>query len=638
MHTIKRYFFFIGLLFLSACQGSDEARPKNQNKVVFHQAVNDSHSYANVDAIHTSHLHLELDVNFDNQSIYGIARHKMVNSGCDTAIFDIKGLEIQKVTIGAKGDEVNTDYMIGKYDSILGAPLAVKIAANTELVNIYYKTTAESDALDWLDASLTEGKKHPYLYTQGQAILTRTWIPIQDTPANKITYSADVKVPVDLLALMSAENPKKKSSDGLYHFKMDQAIAPYLIALAVGDLEYRMLGRRCGVYSEPAMLRKAAWEFSELPQLIGVAESIYGKYQWKQYDILVLPYSFPFGGMENPRLTFANPTIITGDRSLISVIAHELAHSWSGNLVTNATWEDFWLNEGFTVYFEHRIMEALYGEETAKMLSIIELQELNREIDVMNKGKFPEDSKLKLNLKYRSPDEGMTTIAYVKGAYFLKTLEHLAGREVFDEFITGYFDHFQFSSLTTETFEVYLKDHLLTPNKINFNVSDWLYNPNLPRNAYVVDSKKLVEAEEMAKDFIKGKDIFSKKYNHVRRRKELKRESLSTQEWMAFIRALPKDVSIDKLREIDQHVSFKSWKNSEVATEWYLLAIAREYTDVDPYLKKFLMKIGRLKFIEPIYVQLAKRPESKKWAIVVFAEAANNYHPISRNAVKEILL
>jgi aminopeptidase N len=320
--------------------------------------------------------------------------------------------------------------MIGKWDkdSILGQPLLISIKPGTKYINIYYETTEKTEAIDWLAPNLTEGEDLPFMYTQGQAILTRTWIPIQDSPTNRLTYSADVHVPEEMMAIMSASNPTKKAVDGKYHFEMKQPIPCYLIALASGNIEYRSLGNNCGVYAEPKVLGKAANELVDLPRMMRAAEGLYGPYKWDQYDVLVLPYSFPFGGMENPRLTFLSPTVIAGDRSLVSVVAHELAHSWSGNLVTNASWEDFWLNEGFTVYFENRIMEELFGKDVADILALIEFAELQDELKTIAKSKYPQDAQLKLELRGRNPDDGMTDIAYVKGAFFLKTLEEKVGR------------------------------------------------------------------------------------------------------------------------------------------------------------------------------------------------------------------
>jgi len=454
----------------------------------FSEAVHDAHSYANIDEIRTTHLHLDIEVNFESEIVSGVARHQMGEHSCDTAIFDIKGLDIKKITIGEK-DEKETDFEIGDEDEWLGQPLYIKIKPSTKYINIYYQTTDATEAIDWLPASLTSGKKQPFMYTQGQAILTRSWIPIQDSPMSRITYSADIQVPNDLLAIMSADNPEKKNSDGVYHFEMKQKIPSYLIALAVGDLTYTALGDNCGVYSEPELAAKCKYEFADLPKMIATAESLYGEYRWDQFDMVILPYSFPFGGMENPRLTFANPTLLAGDQSLVSVVAHELAHSWSGNLVTNATWDDFWLNEGFTVYFENRIMEELYGKEVAEILQVIERQELDVTLDDMENGDnpHPEDTRLKLELTERNPDDGMTEIAYNKGAFFLRTIEELVGRKKFDEFLKEYFNDHAFETISTEKFIRYLNTELLEPNKLtDFNVNEWVYQPGLPENCVSV--------------------------------------------------------------------------------------------------------------------------------------------------------
>lgn len=632
----KLYLFFYLLLSIAftSCDSKEIIENEDESKkVIISQPVRDAHSYANLDEIKTKHIHLDLEVDFTTKSIYGIARHEMINNGTDTAVFDIKGLEINRVTIGKEEHEANADYVIGKDDPILGAPLSVKIDSNTTFINIYYKTTSESSALDWLDPILTNGKKHPYLYTQGQAILTRTWIPSQDSPSNRITYSADVKVPKELMALMSAKNPTKKNDSGEYHFDMKQPIPVYLIALAVGDLSYRKLGKNSGVYTEPSMIGKVAWEFADLQKMIFAAEKLYGKYEWEQYDVIVLPYSFPFGGMENPRLTFANPTLIAGDRSLVTVIAHELAHSWSGNLVTNATWDDFWLNEGFTVYFENRIMESLYGKEIADILALIEFQELEVEIEEISSGMHPEDTYLKLALDGRDPDEGMTQIAYVKGAFFLKTLEETVGREKFDAFINTYFDTYKFKTLTTETFEKYLTENLLKPNKIKFNTKEWLYGKGMPKNCVKLVSPRFEGLQKLADDFAAGKNIF-----YAKRKKDvLTREKYITQEWLAFIRKLPRDISLDKLKKLDEKLGFKNCGNAEIMTEWYVLGIQAGYNELRPNITAFLKKIGRRKFLLPIYKTLAKDPENIKFARQVYKQARPYYHSVSQKTMDELL-
>ncbi|MFK7784316.1 MAG: M1 family metallopeptidase [Crocinitomicaceae bacterium] len=611
-----------------SCTGSEDS---SDNEGGFHP-VKDAHSYANIDQVRTKHLHLDLAINFDAKTVSGVARHEMSEHEATTAIFDIKSLDIQKVTLG-KDDEIGTDFELGDSDEILGRPLKVNIKPTTKYINIYYSTTDETQAIDWLDPILTSGKKQPFMYTQGQAILTRSWIPIQDSPTNRITYSADVQVPSELMAIMSAENPKKKSEDGLYHFEMKQKIPCYLIAIAVGDLMYTPLGDRSGIYSEPELAQECEYEFTDLPKMIDAAEDLYGAYQWDQFDMVILPYSFPFGGMENPRLTFANPTLIAGDQSLVSVVAHELAHSWSGNLVTNATWDDFWLNEGFTVYFENRIMEALYGEEIANIHKYIEFQDLTATVDDMENGEHPEDTHLKLHLHERDPDEGMTDIAYVKGAFFLRSLEKEVGRKKFDVFLKEYFDSHAFETITTEDFVEYLQAELLEPNKVDFNLEEWIYQPGIPENCIEIRSKRLEHMVELAQEVNDGEMIF------IGEGANLKRGDFITQEWVAFIRGLSDDISPETMAELDEKLEFSENANRVIKLEWFQLAVRTGYTAARPHMKEHLVKVGRRWLIEGIYKTLAKSddPSDVDFAKDVFDEAKDNYHFVSRSTVEGIL-
>lgn len=590
----------------------------------------DAHSYSNTDDVRTKHLHLELDVNFKNNTIYGVVRHELDTHEADTIIFDIKNLDINKITLG-KTNETEAEFIIGEFDPILGQPLSVMITPETKFVNIYYQTTDEAEALDWLPPSLTEGKEHPFLYTQGQAILTRSWIPVQDTPKNRITYSADVKVPSELMAIMSASNPTEKSEDGNYHFEMKQKIPAYLIALSVGDLAYISTGANCGVYAEPGMVQKSADEFKDLGKMIEAAEGLYGEYRWDQYDIVVLPYSFPFGGMENPRLSFINPTVIAGDGSLVSVIAHELAHSWSGNLVTNATWNDFWMNEGFTVYFENRIMEEIYGKDVADILALIEHQDLVVALDDIENSDFPEDSQLKLQLSARNPDEGMTDIAYVKGAYFLRTLESKVGRKTFDKFLENYFNKHAFETITTEDFLAYLEKELIEPNNLDFNAKEWIYEPGMPDNCVVIESERLDEMKVIAEEINKGNDPFEGE--------KIELTDRITQEWQTFIRGLSTDISNEKMNELESAIGFGAKGNPAIKSDWFLLAAKSGNKELRPGMEAYLMKIGRRWYIESIYEALSESEdkENLEWARSVYEKAKSNYHFVTRSTVEEIL-
>ena len=591
----------------------------------------DVHSYANIEDIRTTHLHLELDVNFENKKIYGVARHEMSKHDVDVAIFDIKGLEIIKITTGGE-TEKNVDFIIGEYSEQMGRALKVSIDNATKFINIYYQTTEKTEALDWLAPEQTTGKQHPYLYTQGQAILTRSWIPLQDSPLNRITYSADVKVPNGVIALMSANNPKERNDENVYHFEMKQRIPSYLIALAVGDMVYSSLGDNCGVYSEKELAEDCIYEFTDLPKMITAASAIYGEYQWDQYDIVMLPYSFPFGGMENPRLTFANPTILAGDRSSTSVIAHELAHSWSGNLVTNATWDDFWLNEGFTVYFENRIMEALYGKEEADILATIEYQDLLASIEAIENSEHPEDSHLKLHLNGRAPDDGMTDIAYVKGAFFLRTLEETAGRELLDEFLNNYFVKHSFQSITTEDFLVDLKADLLEAHNIEFNAEEWIYQPGMPDNHAVIESPRLNNMIQLANNLNEDNVITSVFENKTR-------NDYTTQEWLAFVRTLDNSTSNKTMLTLNNQFKFSSEGNSILKSDWFKLCARSGFRDVQSDMQAFLVKIGRRWLVEGVYQALmdSDNQSDHVFARETFKKASSSYHFVTRTTIAEIV-
>ena len=359
--------------------------------------------------------------------------------------------------------------MTQRFDSIqptpaFGSALRVTVPANADRVRITYASSPSAKGLQWLTPAQTSGKKQPFLFSQAQAIQARSFIPLQDTPAVRMTYDATIRVPKDLVAVMAAEATPGEKGSGVFRFRMPQAIPSYLIALAVGDLTFKAMSDRTGVWAEPAMVDAAAKEFEDTERMIKTTEALYGPYRWGRYDLLVLPPSFPFGGMENPRVTFATPTVIVGDKSLVALVAHELAHSWSGNLVTNATWSDFWLNEGFTTYLERRIVEVVYGKRLADMERIIGLRDLAQ---ARADATAPGDRTLQPDLKGRDPDDAYSVVPYEQGALFLSFLEAKFGRETFDQFLRRWFDEHAFQSVSTEQFLAFLTKHLLlgTPRR-----------------------------------------------------------------------------------------------------------------------------------------------------------------------------
>jgi len=609
------------ILLLSIIFGCE----KNQTKLP--QYAIDTHSFAKPNEAVAKHLDLDIEVDLILKKIFGKASYTIEQAPNAKFIhFDFKGLEIDKVTFNDTDEKQK--YQVIKGDEIHGHDFTIPINSSVKKVNIYYQTTNKTEALQFLNPQQTADKKHPFLFTQGQAILTRTWIPIQDSPQLRLTYNAKVKVAQkELMAVMSAENPKEKSIDGIYHFKMEQAISPYLIALAVGDFEYKKISNRTGVYAEHSLIDKAKYEFEDVEKMIVAAENLYGAYNWQQYDIIVLPPSFPFGGMENPRLTFATPTIIAGDKSLTTLVAHELAHSWSGNLVTNATWDDFWLNEGFTVYFERRIMEAVYGKKYADMLAVIGRQDLDEGLHGLKDN--PNDTKLKLDLTGRTPDDGMTDIAYEKGFLFLKTLEQEVGRIKMDAFLKGYFKEYAFSTITTEKFITYLNTNLLEPNKIIFNTEEWIYKSGIPSNQVKITSNKFAIVmdviQQWEKGEITGKDICTK-------------SDWVIQQKIHFIRNIPTSITKAQLKDLDNFCEFTNTQNSYILMVWLEQAIKHDYhaNNLDNKMEEFLTTVGRRWYVSTIYRAL-KNNGKQDVALKIYKKARKNYHSVTANTVDKML-
>lgn len=585
-------------------------------------AVNDPHSFAQPHQAVVKHLNLDLHVDFGRKVLAGKAVWTIEQKdNANEIIFDTRGLNIRVVAVN--GDVAK--FKLDDEKPFLGQALHIELPKDAKTVTIEYITSPDAAAVQWLNPEQTEGKKHPFLFTQSQAILARTWLPCQDSPGIRFTYDAKVTVPKELLAVMSASNPQKKNDSGVYHFKMTQPIPSYLMALSVGDLKFESVGKRSGVYAEPSMLERAVYEFAETERMIDTAEKLYGPYRWEQYDLLVLPPSFPFGGMENPRLTFATPTVIAGDRSMVSLVAHELAHSWSGNLVTNATWNDFWLNEGFTVYFERRIMEKVYDKSFADMEASLGLSELNALVEEL--GATNPDTQLKLQLDNRDPDDGMTSIAYEKGYALLLLIERKVGREAFDKFLNDYFHKFAFKTMTTEAFIEYLNEQLLNKHPDHgIDLNTWIYKPGLPKDVPVVQSVRFDSVDVELKKFLSGTPA-----------NQLDAKKWSTHEWLRFLRNMPDNLPIERIQDLDNAFNLTHSTNSEIADQWFLTALKYNYKHAYVAMEDFLVKVGRRKFLMPLYKQMVKTDEGKKLAKQIFEKAKGNYHSVARVSVEELL-
>ncbi len=590
--------------------------------------VADVHSFARPAEARVTHVSLDLATDFQRRVLEGTAALTFARrDDARQLVLDTRGLEIQKVE---DRDGQPLRFSLGGEVPHLGRPLVIELPERGSVVTVHYRTRPDAAALQWLDPAQTAGKQHPYLYSQGQAILTRTWIPTQDSPGIRQTYEARITAPAPLTVVMSAEMDHDSEDAGSgrrrFTFKMPQPVPAYLIAIAAGDIAFRELGPRTGVYTEPAMLERAAREFQDLEKMMAAAESLGGPYRWGRYDVLVLPPAFPFGGMENPRLTFATPTIIAGDRSLVSLLAHELAHSWSGNLVTNATWGDFWLNEGFTSYFENRIMEALYGKARAEMLAVLARNELIREMATLP----PADTKLVLDLKGRDPDDGMTSVAYDKGAALLQTIEQVVGRERFDPWLRGYFNRHAFTSITTSQFVADLHQELVRGDKAlqdRLNVQAWLHEPGLPDSAYQPSSPAFAQVEAEARRLGGGATASS-----------LQVAGWTPQQWQHFLELLrTMKLTPAQMRALDEQYQLSSSGNSEILFAWLRVAVARQYEPALPALERFLTSQGRRKFLRPLYEDLMQSPWGQPIARRIYEQARGSYHAVSAQALDTIV-
>lgn len=590
----------------------------------------DVHSYAQPDKVVIRDMGLDLRVDFEQRQIRGVADLALEwrDPQARELVLDTRDLDIEKVSgKNADGRWLKLDFSLAERDPQLGQKLVIQMRKPYESVRIRYVTSPAASGLQWLEPAMTAGKKSPFMFSQSQAIHARSWVPLQDTPSVRYTYSARVRTDSSLMALMSADNPPNEPRDGDYVFRMAQPIPSYLMAIAVGDLVFQPISERSGVWAEPATVEAARAEFIDTERMIEVSESLYGPYRWGRYDILVLPPSFPFGGMENPRLTFATPTVIVGDKSLVSLIAHELAHSWSGNLVTNASWNDLWLNEGFTSYVENRIIEAVYGEEFAAMERVIAQSGLARSIKTMTK---PAQVLAPRPVEGSDPDDSMSDVAYDKGAWFLGFLESRVGRKDFDAFLREYFDHFAFQSIRTEQFVAWLREHLLAshPGAVTDKELDaWLYQPGIPASAVATVSTRFEAVDAVLRQWQSGRVAAA----------DINTSDWVTQEWLRFLEGMPAKLSNEKLVELDAAFGFTASHNGEILMRWFPLTVRSGYFEARPAMAEFLQHVGRRKLILPIYAALAASREGREFAQQVFDRARPGYHPITTASVEATL-
>lgn len=574
----------------------------------------DYHSYANTHEVKVTHFDLALAISFEQKKLSGCVNLTIEHQTACLAkqlILDTRDLAIDRIE-NSQGQAL--DYQLDDANNILGRRLIIDLIADDAWVKIYYQTSPQAEGLQWLTPAQTSGKKLPYLFSQSQPINARSWIPLQDSPKARVTFNAKIMAPQGMRVVMSAENNADVELNGAFTFRMAEPIPTHLMAIACGDLSFQSIGERSGVYTEPSMLSACAKEFEDTEKMIEIAESLLGPYRWGRYDMIVLPPSFPFGGMENPRLAFMTPTLIAGDKSLVSTVAHELAHSWTGNLVSNATWRDLWLNEGFTTYFTNRIVEAVYGREMAELEVVLEYGRLLEEFKAM-----PVDKQtVTANVQEEDPNNAFDRFTYDKASMFVHDLERRLGRTDFDKFLITYVQHFSFKAITTEDFIAYAKQTLLVDHSdkiTEVELVEWIHGVGMPSWFVPPSSSSLDKVVASQQQWLSANDANA-----------LDVSNWSVHHWQYFLTTLPTVLTQDKLENLDECFNLTQSKNAEIAFAWFTVAIRNNYQVVLPAVERYLKAIGRGKFVRPLYKSLNDAGYGG-FAKEIYQIARSGYHP-----------
>ncbi len=580
-------------------------------------ARRDPHSYNDDTQAETESLALTARIDFATRVMHAQATLTFVRPAKGTLDLDTRDLTIESVVDHA-GNAVS--FTLHPPEPFLGARLSIELPERTRSIVLHYRTSPDASALQWLDPAQTRGGKLPYLFSQCQACHARSIIPLQDTPRLRIRYTAELTIPRTLKAVMAAAD-RGRTEEGdvaIERWEMPQPIPPYLFAFAIGDLVSKDLSPRCRVWAEPAQVEAAAYEFADVEAMIGAAEALFGPYDWERFDILTMPPSFPYGGMENPRLTFLTPTVIAGDRSLVSVVAHELAHSWTGNLVTNANAEHFWLNEGFTMYAERRIIEALDGAEMASLHAALGRRELDESIERFKE--TPQMTRLRTHMVGIDPDDAYSLVPYEKGYFLLCAIEAAVGRPKFETWLRSYLETFRFGAITTDEFIAHIENGL--PGALaQVNATTWIDGEGVPASALPPRSKRLDAIEQL----------------HGSAPSAEAAATWTATEWQLYLETVPRPATAEALRALDDRFHLTASTNYDVLVSWLTLALQSSYHAVLDRVDDVLASVGRMKYLRPLYTALAKDPTTRSRAEATFGRLRAGYHPIARQMVEGVL-
>ncbi len=582
--------------------------------------VHDPTSYADLSQGRIQHIDFHIQTDFDTRTLGIQATYQLDAPRRGPLFLDTYKIDLQKAHVNGRA----LKWEFEPQDESLGARLHLKGLDGDASFTLEFRTSPDATALQWLNAAQTLGGEHPFLYSQCQNIHARSVFPCQDTPSVRFTFSAEVEVPKGLIAVVAAEQVKGQESSeaSVFKFKMPQPIPSYLFALGVGHLVFRKLGPRTGIYAEPQIIEAAAWEFAENESRMNEAEKLLGPYLWGRYDLLVLPPSFPFGGMENPRLTFLTPTAILGTRGQTSLITHELAHAWTGNLVTNATWQDFWLNEGWTTYAETRISEVLEGKEATDLSAVFHAREI---METMGRIGMDSPQTCLKRADSADSDSGAFGIPYHKGCFFLQECERVVGRKRFDAFIQKYMKRFKFQSITTEMFLDFMKAEL--PEVFEkVEVRQWVYEPGMPAGWRQPQSHLYEDVQAVLQAYQRGT-----------RPTRTQVENWRGDQVKSFLQGLPASIPVNDCPYFEKILNLEKWNDAAYFSFFYAACIASGYRQILPRVEAYAEKIGRMLYILPIFRALIQTEWSRAHARPLFERVKPRHHQITAGAIERML-
>jgi leukotriene-A4 hydrolase len=581
----------------------------------------DPHSFADLSQGKIAHIDFDISVDFSQRSLSLKATYRLEKPVSGSLYLDTRDLSIERVHANGK----DIAWEMDAQDPIIGDRLHLKELEALSEFTIEVTTSPQSTALQWVTPQQTAGGDHPFLYSQCQAIHARSIFPCQDTPSVRLTYQARMKVPKPLVAVMGAASTgiEDQETTRTYAFKMDQPIPSYLFALAAGNIAFKELGPRTGIYAEQELIDAAAWEFAENEEKLEQGEKLFGPYLWERYDAIVMPPSFPYGGMENPRLTFMSTIYLMGDRSWTAIISHELAHAWTGNLVTNTTWEHFWLNEGWTTYAEMRITEAVEGKEVASLETVIYAKALWETLERF--GMEANITCLKPSMEGIDPDEVFSNIPYYKGFLLIRQLELAVGRKRFDAFIRKYIETYHFKSIDTEGFVQFLKNEL--PEAVEkVDVNSWIYEPGLPEGAMDLHSSLHSEALAVAEGYLQGKPLTKEQI-----------EGWHSDQVLSFLFALPQQIPAEDCASIDEVFDFKHKWNNTLQARFLALCIHSGYSDIMPRVEHFVETYGRGISLSRIFRAIIAEDWTKRHVRPLFERIRERHHPVAIATIEKLI-